>query len=59
MACGWLTLRAAIAWSYNLLDANEQRLFRWLAIFAGAAIWQRSRRFAVTWTQRRAPFSIC
>lgn len=29
------TLRAAIAWSYNLLDPEEQRLFRWLAIFAG------------------------
>ncbi|HQY92332.1 tetratricopeptide repeat protein [Caldilinea sp.] len=29
------TLRAAIAWSYNLLDTKEQRLFRLLAIFAG------------------------
>lgn len=29
------TLEAAIAWSYNLLDANEQALFRMLAVFSG------------------------
>ncbi len=29
------TLRGAIAWSYQLLDAAEQRLFRYLAIFMG------------------------
>ncbi len=29
------TMRGAIEWSYDLLDADEQRLFRWLAIFAG------------------------
>jgi predicted ATPase/class 3 adenylate cyclase len=29
------TLRAAIDWSYELLDADEQRLFARLAIFAG------------------------
>ena len=29
------TLRAAIAWSYDLLGAAEQRLFRKLAVFAG------------------------
>jgi predicted ATPase len=27
------TLRDAIAWSYNLLTPQEQRLFRWLAVF--------------------------
>ena len=31
------TLRAAIVWSYELLDAEEQRLFRQLAVFAGGA----------------------
>jgi predicted ATPase/DNA-binding CsgD family transcriptional regulator len=31
------TLRATIAWSYNLLTPSEQRLFRWLAVFSGGA----------------------
>ncbi|HEY6539771.1 MAG TPA: hypothetical protein VIZ18_02495, partial [Ktedonobacteraceae bacterium] len=29
------TLRDTIAWSYNLLDEEEQRLFRWLSVFVG------------------------
>jgi predicted ATPase/class 3 adenylate cyclase len=29
------TLRATIAWSYDLLDSEEQRLFRQLAVFRG------------------------
>jgi predicted ATPase/transcriptional regulator with XRE-family HTH domain/Tfp pilus assembly protein PilF len=29
------TIRAAIDWSYNLLDAEEQRLFRQLSVFSG------------------------
>ena len=31
------TLHAAIAWSYELLDEDEQRLFRSLAVFRGGA----------------------
>ena len=31
------TLRNTIAWSYDLLDANEQRLFRRLSVFVGGA----------------------
>lgn len=31
------TLRAAIDWSYGLLDPREQRLFHCLAVFAGGA----------------------
>jgi predicted ATPase/transcriptional regulator with XRE-family HTH domain len=29
------TLRNAIAWSYDLLDAGERAVFRWLGIFVG------------------------
>ena len=29
------TLRRALAWSYDLLDADEQRMFRRLAVFSG------------------------
>ncbi len=29
------TLRNTLAWSYDLLSAEEQRLFRWLSIFVG------------------------
>jgi predicted ATPase/serine/threonine protein kinase/DNA-binding CsgD family transcriptional regulator len=34
------TLRNTIAWSYNLLDAAEQRLFRRLSVFVGSCTLQ-------------------
>lgn len=30
------TLKATIAWSYDLLTSDEQALFRWLSVFAGS-----------------------
>jgi predicted ATPase/DNA-binding CsgD family transcriptional regulator len=30
------TLRNTLQWSYDLLSAEEQRLFRWLSVFAGS-----------------------
>jgi predicted ATPase/DNA-binding CsgD family transcriptional regulator len=32
------TLRNTLQWSYDLLDAREQRLFRWLAVFVGGCV---------------------
>ena len=29
------TLRSTVQWSYDLLNADEQRLFRWLSVFVG------------------------
>ncbi len=37
------TLRHAIAWSYNLLNANERALFARLAIFAGGWTFEAAR----------------
>ncbi|MEP7355764.1 MAG: LuxR C-terminal-related transcriptional regulator [Anaerolineales bacterium] len=31
------TLRHAVRWSYDLLDADEQRAFRWLSMFVGGS----------------------
>ncbi|MBV9545690.1 MAG: hypothetical protein JOY61_15065 [Chloroflexi bacterium] len=38
------TLRSAIAWSYDLLTADEKALFRRLAIFAGACTAEQARQ---------------
>jgi predicted ATPase/DNA-binding CsgD family transcriptional regulator len=29
------TLRSTVQWSYDLLNSNEQRLFRWFSVFVG------------------------
>src|SRR5438105_5546197 len=37
------TLRAAVDWSYALLSATEQQVFRRLAVFGGSLAWWRLR----------------
>src|SRR4029453_8554957 len=38
------TLRATIAWSYDLLTPEEQRLFRALSVFAGGCSYEAAER---------------
>ena len=40
------TLEATIAWSYDLLDTEEQRVFRALSVFAGGCILQTAESVA-------------
>ena len=49
------TLRAAFQWSYDLLTAEEQRLFRLLAVFAGG--WTLEAATAV-WSDAADEFEV-
>ncbi len=40
------TLRATIEWSYELLDAEEQRLFRALSVFVGGCTYEAAEQVA-------------
>jgi predicted ATPase/serine/threonine protein kinase/DNA-binding CsgD family transcriptional regulator len=48
------TLRNTIAWSYNLLDAQEQRLFRLLSVFVDGCTLQEVERLCVALDGREA-----
>jgi predicted ATPase/transcriptional regulator with XRE-family HTH domain len=45
------TLRATIDWSYRLLTADEQRLFRWLGVFRGGCTPGAVEAICVDWPQ--------
>ncbi len=47
------TLHNTIAWSYHLLDAQEQRLFRRLSSLSVVAPWRQSRRSVLLLTMER------
>ena len=42
------TLRSTIQWSYDLLSAHEQRLFRRLSVFVGGCTWQAIEAVSAT-----------
>jgi predicted ATPase/class 3 adenylate cyclase len=41
------TLRNTISWSYHLLDAQQQRLFRWLSVFVGCCTLQAAEAVCI------------
>ncbi|GAC1639524.1 MAG: hypothetical protein NVS4B9_32360 [Ktedonobacteraceae bacterium] len=48
------TLRNAIAWSYDLLDAEQQQLFRRLAVFAGSWTLEATRHVCFTHNEQQS-----
>ena len=48
------TMRATIDWSYRLLDADEQRMFLWLAVFPNGVELDAAHRVAARPRARRA-----
>ena len=48
------TLQGTIAWSYDLLEASEQRLFRWLSVFRGGWTIEAAEAVASTPSSRRS-----
>jgi predicted ATPase/class 3 adenylate cyclase len=51
------TLRATIAWSYDLLDAEAQRLFQRLAVFVGGCTLEAAEAVCGGWGAAATPIS--
>ncbi len=54
------TLRATVQWSYDLLNADEQRLFRWLSVFVGGCTLEAAEKVMGYWrlTNNQLPVSL-
>ena len=52
------TLRATIAWSYDLLGPDDRSLFEWLAVFAGGCTLAAAEVVAAPNISEGAPFSV-
>jgi hypothetical protein len=53
------TLRATVEWSYQLLDENERRLFRYLSVFADGIALDDASGSPPTWAWRATPARCC
>ncbi len=52
------TLRSAIQWSYDLLNADEQRAFRWLSVFVDGCTLKATETLIRDWRLRSAPVGL-